>query len=285
MKTKYTEKQLNEAISYWRRQLKENFNMTDEQIDAELNEGLWDKIMHPIASYKDWQQPFKDKKAITSLLNLLKELDKKDRDKCKQMELWVRIGNNEAPVAQTVILSGNKNKLFQFMGKCLCLVPAQDKNYTGIIQTVESLNRKLTDDKLKLSKLSGLCIALYDGKGLSETEIFEEEPDKTDLSKAEEPAKSDTSKAEEPAKSDTSKAEEPAKTDSSKSEKQTVTDDDRTMVISNSDGKKNKAKINPNKFIAVRSEPTKNRILIQFDLTNLQKAKGEDNGDMSAVLS
>ena len=29
------------------------------------------------------------------------------------------------------------------MGKCLCLVPAQDKNYTGIIQTVESLNRKL----------------------------------------------------------------------------------------------------------------------------------------------
>ena len=34
------------------------------------------------------------------------------------------------------------------------------------------------------------------------------------------------------------------------------------MVISNSDGKKNKAKINPNKFIAVRSEPTKNRILI-----------------------
>ena len=263
MKTKYTEKQLNEAISYWRRQLKENFNMTDEQIDAELNEGLWDKIMHPIASYKDWQQPFKDKKAITSLLNLLKELDKKDRDKCKQMELWVRIGNNEAPVAQTVILSGNKNKLFQFMGKCLCLVPAQDKNYTGIIQTVESLNRKLTDDKLKLSKLSGLCIALYDGKGLSETEIFEEEPDKTDLSKA----------------------EEPAKTDSSKSEKQTVTDDDRTMVISNSDGKKNKAKINPNKFIAVRSEPTKNRILIQFDLTNLQKAKGEDNGDMSAVLS
>lgn len=45
--------------------------MTDEQIDAELNEGLWDMLRHPIASFRDYQQPFKDKASITGLKNLI----------------------------------------------------------------------------------------------------------------------------------------------------------------------------------------------------------------------
>ena len=251
MKTKYTEKQLNEAISYWRRQLKENFNMTDEQIDAELNEGLWDMLRHPIASFRDYQQPFKDKASITGLKNLISQQFKKDPEKCKKLQFWVKIGNDEFPVAGMQPMAPHKSfKLTT--GKVLAVIPSNKKQADDNTVTVEGLNGRITADKLTLSKLSGICLALVDGNGISEAEIVEEEQ----------------AKAEEP-----NKTEEP-----DKAEEHTVGDDARSVKFS-FNGKVVGAKLSPNKCTGAKVEPSKNRIVIGFDLTHVAKAKAKANGE------
>lgn len=149
MKNQYTRKQIQESIDYWKNVLKENYGMTE----AELDEGIFkkavdaakDKVSGAVKSVKDAvgnakekvHDTFKTNKQVGELLTALSQA-KDAKAKEDAVKIGAKIGDKQYPIVSFQV---DKNKLAVKIlnaGKCATIKNLRDALNSAKVKKISS---------------------------------------------------------------------------------------------------------------------------------------------------